>query len=513
MKYFFFAIFFLSSVYAREITFLPTYISGTEPESLKKKDKLEYGFTDLTAFYAKENFFVDISEPDKVKSYFEETTLELNRKPSKLLISRTCEEFSSDYISRNEVSFDKTIVVLTEIYNCRGKLVTSHETMIQNDFYRSLENHIKKSFNFLTPKTKHLTKYNLQNKQEIIFFLDLSGALHSEINEIISLLESITGNPNYFIGLVAVSENKIKIIQPSSNHKQLKSELKNLKFSGDISLERLTSGLIKAKMELVDSKMKSRKFFIITDAKSNKQNDSAYLTAMQSLNEIGYKIQIFTGSFFDHKSFSLHKKASRIGKAKDISQIIHFQTIQTKLGMKTVFLFDQNIYSEEGERSNLQDLNLKDLSKVEEGKLFSYADYPNPRNFTDIYSKSKNLPILEKFQLKSNIRQLVEQSLTSNSSSPEWSGSKALLKVGGTSFWIQLKSISEDFIDKEVTLRATFIKDDFTSTGINNVAAETEIYTEQVPKLLVLEPKQIRNFLESKSNFNCFVTGKILEIK
>ena len=56
---------------AREISFLPTYIIGDSPVYLQKKDNVSEGLSDLIAFYAKENFEVDVSDSDKLRNFLE----------------------------------------------------------------------------------------------------------------------------------------------------------------------------------------------------------------------------------------------------------------------------------------------------------------------------------------------------------------------------------------------------------------------------------------------------------
>ena len=512
MKFILFLFFFVYQLASREITFLPAHILGKEPESLKKKEELPRGFAELGAFYTKENFYADLSEVDKVKIYLEEMSFEYDRKPSKVILSRTCEEFSSDFIARSEVSFESSITIMTEVFNCRGKLVNSHETIINDNFYKNFEKHIIKTFHFLSPKTKPEFKSDTINKDEVVFFLDLSGGLSSEILQIKELISNLINKQGLSLGIVLVDDKKIHITPPSQNHSEVKNSLSKIKFSGEVGLDKITQALLKSKTEFSSSKFKKRKFILVTDAKSNKDYDSTYMTALQSLNEIGFSIHLLTGSFFDQKSMNLHKKAARTARAKDIYSITHTQTINTNLGIKTLFLKDKMIYSESSEIPLSEDLNLKELSKLEESKIYSQVEFPHPYNMAEVYSKSMGIRILDKSKVSSNTRTLAEKILSLGNSMQEWSGTKVLVKTGINSIWLNINRFTEDE-GKEIVFKTTFIKDDFNSNGIQNLPKNTEIYTEPFPKLLVLEPKQIRNYLEKNPSVTCFITGKVIEVK
>ncbi len=501
--------FFIVGLHSREITFLPSSVSGVEPASLKKKDKLDTGLSELVSYYAKENFLVDISEFDKVKSFISEQTIELNRKPSKLFLSRICEEFSSDFIAHSEVIFDDKISFFTEVYSCRGKVISSHESIIEKDFYNNLEKHTKKAFSFLTPKTKDKILYESSNKDEIIFCLDLSGGLSRELKDIFDYIETLSIR-DVAIGLVAISNSETKIIKPNFNHKELLTTIKYLKFSGEVGLDRITSGLLKAKSELLSSKIKTRKFIFFTDVKSNKDSDSTYISALQGIRELGFQISLISGSYFDFKSVSLHKKASRSVSSKDYTNLIHSQMIKTSRGNKTLFLKDRIIYIEDGEKNNFEDLEFNSMQKIEENRVFTIVDSIHPSNISEIYSKLVS-PVTEKFSIKSNIKLELDKALSNKTTN--WSGVKVLISMGSTSFWLNFNSLPDSYIDQEIAIRTSFIKDNFSSSGVNNIGKETEVYTEDVPKLLILEPKQIKNFVNNNSVFQCFVKGRVLEIK
>lgn len=129
-----------TTLFAREVTFLPAYVVGEEPPALKKKDNLSTGVSELIAYYANENFIVEVSDPDKVKTFVNELGEEMDRKPSSVLLNGVCEEFSSDFIVKTEINFESNISILSEVYNCRGKVVASNESLFKDNFYLAMEN-------------------------------------------------------------------------------------------------------------------------------------------------------------------------------------------------------------------------------------------------------------------------------------------------------------------------------------------------------------------------------------
>lgn len=500
------------NLFAREITVLPAYVVGEEPAALKKKDNLSTGVSELIGYYATENFVVDTSDPEKVKTYISELGEEMDRKPSKSLLNGICEEFSSDFIVKPEINFADKISILSEVYNCRGKVIASNESLFTDNFYFAMEKHTKKTLSFLVPKNKPTTNIDFSGEEEIVFFLDLSGSLTREIKSVVNYILSITGSKNFSLGAVLVKENSIKIIKPSFNHNELKTELEKIKIGGDIGLDRITQGLVKARGELGNSKLKKKKLIILTDAKSNTTHDYGYLSAVQTMREIGYNTFIVTGSFFDYKSMNLHKKAAKSG-GNNLQQITHYQVVGTTKGAKTIYLHDRNIYFDDSSEPNLKELDFKELATIEEGRVLNTVDFPHPDNMSSVYEKIQGQKLIERKTVSSNVTNIVEKLVQSKTGALSYNGGKVLIKSGAVSFWLVLNKVDESLEGSDATFKALFIKDEFSPNGFTNIPNETNIYKENIPKLLVLEPSQIRNFLKSNNKFTCFVSGKILEVK
>lgn len=501
-----------TTLFAREVTFLPAYVVGEEPPALKKKDNLSTGISELIGYYANENFIVEVSDPDKVKTYINELGEEMDRKPSRSLLSGVCEEFSSDFIVKTEINFESSISILSEVYNCRGKVIATNESLFKDNFYLSMEKHTKKTLNFLVPKNKSNSKFDANGEEEIIFLFDLSGSLTREVKAGINYIQSITGSKHLSLGAVLVGENSIRIVKPSLDHSKLKEELNRIKQGGDLGLDRITQGLVKVRSEFGQTKISKKKFIIITDAKSNSSSDYGYLSAVQGIKELGYNTFIITGSFFDFKSMSLHKKAAR-GGGNNLQQITHFQKVGTIKGYRTIYLYDRNIYYDESEQINPKEIDLKEMAFLEEGRVLGKVDFPHPDNMSDVFEKVIGVKLIEKQSIKSNMEIVLERIVQSKSGKINFAGSKILIKAGTTSIWLTLNSTQESLENQEVAIKASFVKDEFSANGFANIPSETVVVKENIPKLLILEPAQIRNFLKTNGAFTCFVSGKVLEIK
>ena len=501
-----------TTLFAREVTFLPAYVVGEEPPALKKKDNLSTGVSELIAYYANENFIVEVSDPDKVKTFINELGEEMDRKPSRALLNGVCEEFSSDFIVKTEINFESSISILSEVYNCRGKVVASNESLFKDNFYLAMEKHTKKTLSFLVPKNKTSIALEANAQEEIVFLFDLSGSLTREVKSAINYIQSITGSKNRSIGAVFVGENSIKLVKPSFNHAKLKEEIGRIKQSGDVGLDRIIQGLVKVRSDLGTTKITKKKFIIITDAKSNASSDYGYLSAVQTVREQGYKTFIITGSFFDFKSMSMHKKAAK-SAGNNLQQITHFQKLGTTKGYRTIYLYDRSIYFDESEQVNPKELDFKEMGVLEDGRVLGKVDFPHPDNMSDVYEKVQGTRLIERQAIQSNIESIIERIVQSKSGALNFTGSKILIKSGSTSFWLTLNSSGESLENQDVSIRSSFIKDEFSANGFANIPADTIVVKENIPKLLVLEPAQIRNFLKSNGLFTCFVSGKVLEVK
>jgi hypothetical protein len=511
--FFLYSVFHFQGLLGRELSFLPTHIIGEVPTIISSKDDPAEGISELVGFYAKENYEISLSDYDRVRNYLESLDETTQRRPSKSAIGGVCTEMESDYVVHNEIDFSGTPIIHTMTYNCRGKLMYESESILSGDFYSEVEKHSIKAFGFLNPKKKEGTFKKNNSKQELFFAVDLSGSLSKDSSQILQYIESLLGS-DISIGLALFSQNGLKVVVPSLNHELIRKELRKARFSGKISSEKLSNYLSKLKSDLIFSDAKERKFFLLSDAQIGQQESYRLVSSIQDLYRIGFTVNIIVGSYFDYKDMNLYQKAAR-STGKSINQITHELKIGTTSGVKKLFLYDRKLYIDDEGTANLNDLQLDNLSLVPEGIVYQYVDFPHPNNISEIYSKFTNEKIIQKSEIKSNIKDVVEKLVFDKHSLLVSSSRKVLIKNGKRSFWVYMKDIDESLKNQEINLRVEYKKSFTESTGYINVPERTYVYEGNVPYLLILEPLEIKNFLQKskKDSIVGFLKGKVLEIK
>lgn len=501
------------SLLSREISFLPAYIIGEAPAFLQKKDNVSEGMADLLSFYARENFEVDATDSDKIRNYLESIEETPEKKPGKDLITAICAEFDSDYVVKSEIDFSGDVVIQTTTFNCKGRAIYSSESVIQGDFYLGMERHAVKTFTYLSPKRKKAREIYKEEELELVYVLDLSGSVAKDSEAVLKYISSLLGQ-DISIGLVLVGEKDVKVIKPSREHSRLREEIPRIRFGGEVNIEHLSSSLIKIKGELLFSTAKNRRMILFTDAQSREGDPYKLVSTLQSVAQIGFQTFLVTGSFFDFKMSGIYRKAAR-STGQDLQQVLHYVKVGTMKGYKTLYLYDRRVYIDSTGKLNPADLELKELTQIPEGSVYKLVSFPHPNNLVEIFSGYSGEKIIEKGQISSNIMNVMDRLTNQSTGDTGRVYRKVLVKVQNHSFWIQVKSAPEQFLNQEVGIRAVFRKQFSNSMGYTNVPDETYVYSENVPRLLILEPSEIKNYLSNtnKDTITCFIRGKVLEIK
>lgn len=502
-----------SGIQSREISFLPSYIIGESPAFLQKKDNVSEGLADLLSFYAKENFEVDTTDSDKIRNYLESLEETPEKKPAKELITGLCAEFDSDYVVKSEIDFSGDVVIQTTTFNCKGRAIYTTESVIRGDFYFGMEKHAQKTFTYLNPKRKKGREIYKEEEVEIVYALDLSGSVAKDSESILKYIQSILG-ADMSIGLVLLGEKDVKVIKPSRDHSRLREELPRIRFGGEVTIEQLSSSLIRSKSDLLFSSSKNRRFILFTDAQARESDPYKLVSTLQSVAQMGFQTFLVSGSYFDFKMNGIYRKAAR-STGQDLQQVMHYVKVGTMKGYKTLYLYDRKVYIDPTGRLNPSDLDLRGLSQIPEGTVYKLVSFPHPNNLVEIFTGYTGEKILEKGEISSNITGVLDR--LTNQSSVDFGKvyRKVLVKVKNQSFWIQMKTNPEQYLNQEVGIRAVFRKQFNQSMGYANVPDETTIYSDNVPLLLILEPTEIKNYLynTNKDAVTCFIKGKIIEIK
>lgn len=495
-----------------ELTFIPAYISGNPPETLANKDNLSNGIAQLGTFYARENLNTKVTNFDEVKKFIYSSNFSPNKKPDRNILSSICSEFDSDYIIKSEVDFSNRANILTEVYNCKGNLINSHDSSVDLDLFDGFESNIVSALNFL-PKKSGSKKATIVNEdiKEVIFVLDLSGSLSREIQSSARFIQSLVDDPNYSVGLLLVSSKKNQFIRPEIRSKKVSNALSQLKFLGEVNPKQLYNGLATIKNNYT-KKNKLGKIIIITDTVLTTENNSEFYSAVQNLKQVHYDVHLITGSFFNNKSLALHEKVARAG-GNELHKITNYQKIGTTNGFRIVYLHDHSIYFSEGEKPRKL-YRLEELVQVDHRFIYSTSKFPHPENMSDIYAKASKEKIIERGKIQSNIDDILQRLITSNKSIKATT-KKILLKTLSKTIWINVASTKGVKLNKEIFIRTTFIKDKYSSTGFSNLPNETLIYKEDVPRLLVFTPSELaKYFRENSVSYRYgFIKGTVMDMR
>ena len=509
VKIFFFIFLFVTQVFTKEFAFLPTYVIGQVPVFISQKDDPSDGISELLAFYAREKYQMEITDPDSLRNYLESLNGELNRKPSRYLVNGVCSELEPDFLVHNEIDFDGRGNIISEIYNCKGKLLYRRESILDEDFYFSIENHSRLLFSFLNPKT--IAK--VQNEEEeFLIALDTSGSISGDARSLLDYIEETAGIKK--IGLLVLKKNSYSYLRPTLNVKKIISTIKEIKFSGEISLEEIGSSLLRATNELAYSSSSKKKLILLSDARIGKGDAYKFITSIQSLAQLNYEIHILGGSYYDHKDASIYTKAVNASGGK-LHLITHSQILGTKEGYKSIFLHDRKIYYVNEKILSIQKFNTNQAFKINESQVYSEVDFPHPNNMGEVFLKITNQKAIEYGKINSNIREITDSLIQGSSNSILQNFSRVLIKSGANTIWLKLKNVDEKWIGEEAVFRVKLKKDKYSALGFSNIPEESFYYKDSYPLLLLLSNLEIKNLLEkSQSNtLDCFFRGKVLEIK
>ena len=501
------------SLSAREISFLPSYVIGEVPSHLKQKDNPSEGISELLAFYAKENYEVETTDFDSLRNFLESLEDETGRKPSKNKINSVCSEFEPDYLVYSEIDFDARGNIYSEIYNCKGRLLYKLESLLEKDFYMGMENHAKKLFSFLNPRISQ-TEFQYEQQTEIIFAVDTSGSISKEASQVLEYIDRILGRSNLKLGLIFISKKNYKLIRPTENPEKLRQELKQIRFSGEVSLGDLGTWLLKLTNELNLNTNIPKKFILLTDAKTGNTDNYKFITALQNLARFGFQVHILTGSYYDSKDASIYIKAAK-ASGGNLHQISHFQVLGTTKGTYSLFLKERKLYYQTGRIENIQDFQVEEAEVLKDTQVFSLVSYLHPSNMSEVFSKLMEVKIIQAETIQSNILALTDKIVSGSSFSLVKNFPKVLVKVGNQSIWLQLREVKDEWLNKDISFKVRFKKDNYSSLGFSNIPEESYPYKDSVPLLLSLNVKEIQKFfLETKkTSLVCFVSGKVLEIK
>ncbi len=503
---------FSFSVFSRGVTFLPVYVSGETPKVLSSKDQLEYGLAELTAFYASELFWLEPTDFTHVREYVKQVNYNYNKKLDPIRASEICESMEASFIVTGEFLFSESVSVITEVYSCNGRLVSRLESSFATNFYTSLEQHVKKTFVSFPSKPDQLSDQKHSDISEILFAIDTSGSFMKEAREAKSYIKRFMLSSSSSIGLLLMSEKRTKFYHPTTDKEQVEKVLDSINFGGKLSPSELASSLYKIRVNEKEAAT-SRKLIIMTDSKITQESSGQIIMALKSFKEAGYTTHLITGPSSPPLVSSEYSRIAGFLSTKLLRPVTSVRLGTTK-GFRTLYLKDNKVYMDRFGRKYSPEITVEELEMFEDNLVYSKVEYPHQGNLSKIFTALTKEKIIQAEDPVSTISTLIDESVRPEKGYYSRSN-KILLKSGKTSVWINTSKPDKEIENKFVTLKTRFIKDAGSSNGFASVAESTEVYTYNVPKLLVLKPSEITKYFKTsgKRELVCFLEGSVLETK
>lgn len=490
--------------FASEIAFLPVILRMDSSRNARIKNVSEYSLAELSAFYADENFLIDVRK-------FKRDAITANPNYSKFFLSNKCNELETDYLFLSEVEIADSTVIHSRVYNCKGKFVSQKESIIRDRFFTSFEKHIQKTLRFL-PEKKNSQIPDEQNNEEIIFLIDPSPSFTSERENLQSVISEIANSSNIHLGLIFPSRRNPRFIHPSHGNKEAMDALINFR-KEKIFLEDVKDAILHSMEGLGKNKNRKKKMIIATGAKPNTTGFD-FSEVVSSLTRLDYEVYLITGSYFDSTSFEIYKKAGR-KSGKGLQYITHYQKIGTPEGLKTIFINGQKIFLGDGFEAGERDFDSTEKVQIPASQVFSKTAFPNYGNMTEIYELVYQKKILEKGKIGNNIKSVVHNILENKRANDLPGHKKILIQSGNTSMWVKISVAGEELAGKEITLKTTFVKDKNSSFGFSNLPSQTSINPGIAPSMLTYSTKEISEHFRHGDGtpLKCFLKGKVYEVK
>jgi hypothetical protein len=510
---FFFLFFSFSfSMVARGVTFLPVYVNGEVPRVLSSKDQLEYGLAELTAFYASELFWLEPTDFTNVREYVKRVNYNYNKKLDPIRASEICESMESSFIVAGEFLFSDSVSVITEVYSCNGQLLSHLESSFATNFYTSLEQHVKKTFVSFPAKPNRFEDQKHSELSELIFAIDTSGSFMKEAKEAKAYIQRYMLSSDSAIGLLLMSEKRTRFYPPTTDKEQVEKILDSINFGGKLVPAELVSSLYKIKVNEKEAGF-SRKLIIMTDSKITQDSSGQIILALKSFKEAGYATYLITGPSSPPLVSSEYARIAGFLSTQLLRPVTSVRFGTTK-GFRTLYLKDNKVYMDRFGRKYSPEIKVEELDMIEDSLVYSKVEYPHQGNLSQIFSAVSKEKIIEAEAPISTISTLIDESVRPEKGYYARSN-KILLKSGKTSVWINANKPNKEIENKFVVIKTRFVKDAGSSSGFASVAENTEVYTNNVPKLLVLKPSEITKYFQTsgKRELVCFLEGSVLETK
>lgn len=508
---FFFFCLVTHPIFSTSITFLPGKMDGRLPVTLERIDDRSQEISKFGAFYA--NLLlrakVDTTEKVRDKEIFNKFK---NSHFAKEDFFKICSELSTDFLVRDELGFQNKITLDRILYDCSQRRLEEFHLSEKSDLFILMRSMTERSFPWI-PFKKRQTTSSVSNRssRELIFVIDLSPSFQREREEWVRFVKNTSWDSLTGIRIVTFSEGKVSILPKAGSLAELRTQVGSLKSFGKSSLDDLSEALLNIKRSLVGSVSKSQEVIILTNAKGKIPNPTL-VSSIQNLQTSGYRVLLFTASYFSTSQTRYYKGIFPKGNLFDIT---YFRKISTTKDSKTLIFRGRQIYFTYSEISPNQVIEESLLNKVSYSGKYIESESINPLNFMEIYSELTTDKIIASDVLQTNLTFLLSGVLLKDEFREEGE-TEILVKSGEKAYWIFLpQGIKIPQVDELVQYQTTYVPSANSVDGVTNVANLTENYKISPSQILECTPIQVRNYFQNtnKSSFECIIRGRVLQVK
>ncbi len=498
--------------FAREITVLPSQISGLIPNEFGTESEAKLEIPRLTRHFLRKNFFTELTDGKLIESKFYEDfqfgDIQLEKSASTL-----CLEWDSQFLVQDLVDFGNPTLVKTLIYNCKSAGLQTIQSKLISNFLVSYEKHNEKCFRFLPPRSSEKRIQKIAN-HEIYFFFDIHSSYAYYKKDFVKSIQSLSNRNGLFLGLVTVKKDKVQFITPSTEHNEILRTIIDMTWQGTNQPDSVLGAIQSLRTRLNSGKMDSRKvFFLLSSSVKSKSNQ-----IIQTINDLRQSNVESIIIIPNHSDFPTIREIQRIGRStgSKVVGITEYQKLGTPDGYETIYLNQFTLYSSTEPMIPPFDWKAKSITGFDASLVRAAVDSVNPYNMHEAYSKITEKRVLEKEEVQTDITSLieVETSLLPKDTDRYQS---VLFSSNGEAIWLQLPVDLQLPTGKQITIQSTFVLDPLSSSGVRNIPYETQLLktTQIYPRSLTLSPSKIKKTIEllKQSEMNIYLPGKIDIVK
>ncbi len=499
----FFIIFTQNRVYASEIAYLPTEVTGDVPSFMGTKEEAGEELAHLSRHYLKLEYYAEILSAKSMMAW------DKNQSKTDSNLNLLCMEWEVHFVAFDSLDFGNPNLIQTEIYNCKTKGRTKISSQLKSNFVLSLAKHIEKSFRFLPPNVS-LQQNKPTNTVEMNFLIDINGSYAYYKKDLVKVIQGFVDSPNILLGVYSARKDKTIRIPATIDHTEIKNYFEDLQWSGNNSGETILD-LLKSLLANAKSQTKAERKNYILFSGSVKDKETALIQTLNQIRQLGYQNTII---LTNHVDLSVMRSLQRIAKSSSsrIFSITDYQTVGTVNGNYAILLKEGRIYSTKNSIFPPFRFEEDGYQKWDPGLVRSYVPDLNPYTMAEAFEKLVDFRVLEKRDMETDLTSLFAQEFEKRGNdSSEYK--TVLVTMRGESFWIRLP-INEAFVEgKEYLILTEFSLDPLSSYGIQNHPGRTKLLkpNSSYPKLLGVLPSQGKKFIETNGiqRFHGYILGTI----